>query len=144
MLGRVENYDDERQTGTLKGTDKYYEFHIDDWGLDAQPQAGDAVDFMPEDDGSATSISAIAGVTQHDITPVKRRIVAALLGLFTGWLGLHRIYLGFYRIAILQLTVTAVTLYFGAPGYAYVWGFVEGFLLMAGLMHKDAKGRPLK
>lgn len=144
MIGHVESYDDERQTGAIKCADKFYEFHIDDWGLDTEPQAGDDVDFMPEEDGSAISISSIDGIMLHDIAPVKRRLIAAWLGLLTGYLGLHRIYLGFYRTAFFQILLTAIMLYFGAPGFAFVWGFIEGFLIFAGLIHKDVKGRSLR
>ncbi len=144
MIGHVESYDDERQTGAIKCEDKFYEFHIDDWGLDTEPKVGDEVDFMPEDDGSATSITSLDGITQHTMAAVKRRVIAALLGLLTGWLGLHRIYLGFYRIAFFQILLTAIMLYLGAPGFAVVWGFIEGFLIFGGLINKDAQGRPLK
>ncbi len=144
MIGHVESYDDERQTGAIKCEDKFYEFHIDDWGLDTAPQVGDDVDFMPEDDGSATSISSSDGIAQYTMAPVKRRSIAALLGLLLGWLGLHRIYLGFYRIAVFQILLTAIMLSLGAPGFAVVWGFIEGFLIFGGLINKDAKGRPLK
>lgn len=144
MIGNVVSYDDECQTGTIKYNDSFYEFHIDDWGLDQAPRIGDKVDFMPEDDGSATCITSIGNNTLHDMTPAKHRIIAALFGLLLGWLGLHRIYLGFYAIAGFQILLTALMLYVGAPGFAVVWGFIEGFLIFAGLINKDAKGRTLK
>ncbi|KAF3982564.1 MAG: NINE protein [Methylococcales symbiont of Hymedesmia sp. n. MRB-2018] len=144
MIGHVESYDDERQTGAIKCEDKFYEFHIDDWGLDKEPEVGDDVDFMPEDDGSATGISSIDGVVQHTMIPVKRRVIAALLGLFFGFLGTHRIYLGFYRTAFFQILLTGIMLFLGAPGFAMIWGFIEGFLIFGGLISKDAKGRSLK
>jgi|AJXC01.1.fsa_nt_gi TM2 domain-containing membrane protein YozV len=144
MIGHVESYDDERQTGAIRCDDKFYEFHIDDWGLDVEPEVGNDVDFLPEDDGSATQISSAEGVVQHTMVPVKRRVIAALLGLLTGFLGLHRIYLGFYWIACVQILLTAGMLFLGAPGFAVVWGFIEGFLIFGGLISKDAKGRMLK
>lgn len=144
MIGSVASYDDKCQTGAIKHNDNFYEFHIDDWGLDEAPHIGDKVDFMPEDNGSATHISSISSNTLHDITPVKRRMIAALLGLLLGFFGLHRIYLGFYGIACFQILLTALMLYVGAPGFAVVWGFIEGFLIFAGLISKDAKGRTLK
>ena len=139
MIGHIESYDDERQTGVIKYEDKFYEFHIDDWTSDAEPKAGDDVDFIPEDDGSATDVGPVGDYIK-DIRPVKNHYIAAALGIFFGFLGLHRIYLGFYPIAILQILLT-VGLGFQ---YGFMWGFVEGCLLIGRLMNKDAKGRPLK
>lgn len=140
MIGHIESYDDERQTGAIKFKDKFYEFHIDDWNLDAMPLVGDDVDFMPEDDGSATNIGPVgAYLAGADLTPVKNHYIAAVLGLLLGAIGAHRIYLGFYKIAFFQVALTVATL-----GFGVIWGFIEGFLLLTGNMNKDAKGRSLK
>ncbi|HMQ15180.1 MAG TPA: TM2 domain-containing protein [Phycisphaerae bacterium] len=69
----------------------------------------------------------------------KSKIVAGILGIVLGSLGVHRFYLGFVRIGLLQILVTAVTC--GAGG---LWGFIEGILLLAGSMDRDARGAPLK
>ena len=146
MLGHIESYDDERQTGAIKCDDEFYEFHIDDWTSEEEPKIGNDVDFIPEEDGSATDVGPV-GAYIKDIRPVKNHYVAAFLGIFFGFLGLHRIYLGFYPIAILQISLT-FSPYFGIPffgfQYGFMWGFIEGCLLIGGLMNKDAKGRPLK
>ena len=71
--------------------------------------------------------------------PVKSRVVAGLLGIFLGGLGVHRFYLGFYRIGIAQLVVTVVTM-----GFGVMWGMADGFLFMKGVKYKDSKGRYLK
>lgn len=69
----------------------------------------------------------------------KSKIVAGILGIVLGSLGVHRFYLGFVGIGLLQILVTAVTC--GAGG---LWGFIEGILLLAGSMDRDARGAPLK
>ena len=69
----------------------------------------------------------------------KSRIAAGLLGVFLGGLGIHRFYLGFVRIGIAQIIVTAIT--FGA---GHIWGFIEGIMILAGTINKDAAGAPLK
>jgi TM2 domain-containing membrane protein YozV len=69
----------------------------------------------------------------------KSKIVAGLLGIFLGSLGIHRFYLGYTTIGIIQIVVTVLT--FGIGG---LWGFVEGILIFAGTINKDAQGRPLK
>ncbi len=68
----------------------------------------------------------------------KSRLAAGLLGIFLGGLGIHRFYLGYTTIGIIQIVVTIVTLGFGA-----LWGFIEGIVILAGGINTDAKGLPL-
>jgi hypothetical protein len=138
MIGHIESYDDERQTGAIKFEDKFYEFHIDEWTPEIPPKVGDDVDFVPEEDGSATDVGLVGSYLDH-IKPVKSRYIASFLGILFGWTGAHRLYLGFYAIGIVQLVILY---FFGAV--AAVWGLVEGILIFGGHIYKDAKGRPLK
>jgi len=71
-------------------------------------------------------------------TGEKSKIVAGILGILLGGLGIHRFYLGYTVIGIIQIVVTLVTLGFGA-----IWGFIEGILILVGTINKDAQGRPL-
>lgn len=69
------------------------------------------------------------------------RIVAGLLGILLGGLGVHRFYLGYVGIGIAQIAVTIVTL-----GLGSVWGLVEGILYLTdktGSYSRDAAGIPL-
>ncbi|TDK27023.1 TM2 domain-containing protein [Arthrobacter crusticola] len=68
-------------------------------------------------------------------------MVAGLLGVLLGSLGIHRFYLGHVGIGIAQIAVTIVTLGLGA-----VWGFIEGIMILVGAesFRRDAKGIPLK
>lgn len=137
MLGHIESYDERCQTGVVKLDDKFYEFHLDQWTSQQPPEVGDDVDFDHEN-GEVTEIGPV-GAYLADSKPVKRRIVAALLGVVFGAIGLHRMYLGFWGIAIAQILVTYLT-----GGYGVVWGFVDGVLIFTGHVYKDAKGRLLK
>jgi TM2 domain-containing membrane protein YozV len=78
--------------------------------------------------------------------PLKSKLVAGLLGIFVGGLGIHRFYLGYNTIGIIQILVTVVggivTCGIGAIGGA-IWGLVEGILILTGSINKDAQGRPL-
>jgi hypothetical protein len=48
-------------------------------------------------------------------------------------------------MGVAQILFTAITMMAGfGVGLGVVWGFMEGFLLLTGHMHKDAKGRLLK
>ena len=69
----------------------------------------------------------------------KSKIVAALLGIFLGQWGIHRFYLGYTNIGIIQIAVTILTL-----GIGGLWGFIEGILILVGNINTDAQGRPLK
>ena len=75
----------------------------------------------------------------------KSRLVAGLLGIFLGGLGIHRFYLGYTAIGILQV---AATLFLGAFtfGLTALWGLVEGIMILAGAgyFQRDAKGTPLR
>ncbi len=139
MIGRIESYDSESQTGGIISEGKHYEFRIDDWNPEKGPEVGKTVDFMPEEDGVATSIDLAASYI-NDLKPVKNHYIAGILGVFLGAIGLHRIYLGFYPIAIAQILIT-FTLGFQ---YGFMWGVIEGALILAKLINKDVKGRPLK
>ncbi|XTR52636.1 NINE protein [Pseudarthrobacter sp. So.54] len=59
----------------------------------------------------------------------KSKIAAGLLGIFLGGLGIHRFYLGFTKIAVIQLVLTIVlgVFTFGLVG---LWGVVEGIMII--------------
>jgi len=137
MLGHIESYDEKTQTGIVKFEEELYQFNIAQWTSDGSPKVGDDVDFDHEN-GNVTDISLV-GAYLVEAKPVKSRIVAALLGIVFGAIGLHRIYLGFYGIAAAQIVVTFLT-----GGFGVVWGFVEGVLIFLGHIYKDSKGRYLK
>ena len=67
------------------------------------------------------------------------QLIAALLGIVFGAVGLHRFYLGFWGFGIAQIAVTFIT-----GGFGVMWGFIEGVLIFTGHIYKDAKGRHLK
>ena len=70
----------------------------------------------------------------------KSRLTAGLLGIFLGGLGVHRFYLGYTSIGVLQILVTIATC-----GIGGLWGIIEGILILGGNGIKtDAEGRPLR
>ena len=69
----------------------------------------------------------------------KSRLVAGILGVLLGSIGVHRFYLGNVGIGILQIFVSLITL-----GVGSLWGFIEGIIILAGGNWKDARGQPLK
>jgi hypothetical protein len=68
----------------------------------------------------------------------KSKVAAGLLGIFLGGFGVHRFYLGFTGMGIVQIIVTLVTC-----GAGSLWGFVEGIICLTGGM-RDADGMELR
>lgn len=69
----------------------------------------------------------------------KSKIAAGLLGIFLGAYGIHRFYLGDATTGVLQILVTIVTC-----GIGGIWGFIEGIMILAGSIDRDAMGRKLR
>ncbi|WP_281692353.1 TM2 domain-containing protein [Agathobaculum desmolans] len=76
----------------------------------------------------------------------KSKMVAGLLGIFLGSLGIHNFYLGYTTKAIIQvlLGTGGWALFFMGPIVSGIWGLVEGILLLIGKINVDGKGNALK
>lgn len=142
MIGQIETYDPDTQTGEIKSEGTLFTFHLNDWVADVPPDEGDDVNFDAE--GTIASNINLVGAYLEPPKAVKYKYLAAVLALFLGWAGVHRLYLGFYRLALIQIALTAILYLTGLPGFAALWGFIECILLFGGQINKDAKGRPLK
>lgn len=55
----------------------------------------------------------------------KTKLVAGLLGIFLGSIGVHKFYLGDSKAGIIRIVVTVVT--FGIGG---LWGVIEGIMIL--------------
>jgi len=75
---------------------------------------------------------APAGWTQ------KQKMVAGILGILIGSLGVHSFYLGNTKKGIIQIVVTFVTC-----GLGGLWGLIEGIMILIGNVTTDAYGQPL-
>jgi TM2 domain-containing membrane protein YozV/ribosomal protein L40E len=76
----------------------------------------------------------------------KSKMAAGLLGIFLGGLGIHRFYLGYTAIGVAQLILSLLGIVTcGITTIAsWIWGLVEGIMILTGSIGKDAKGIPLK
>ena len=79
----------------------------------------------------------------------KSRVVAGVLGILLGALGIHRFYLGFTTIGIIQILMSTVlaVFTFGLSAIAVsIWGLVEGIMILVGArqFQRDARGVPLR
>lgn len=70
----------------------------------------------------------------------KQKMVAGLLGILIGSLGIHSFYVGNSKKGIIQIVATVVTC-----GIAGIWGFIEGVMILIGNENfaTDAYGIPL-
>jgi len=138
MIGHIESYDADSQTGVIKSEEQSIAFHIDDWLPQVPPEQGDDVNFDLKEDHAAANVNLV-GAYLEPPKAVKYKYLAGVLGLLFGFAGVHRLYLGYYKMALAQLILTALT-----HGYGVLWGFIEAILIIGGQINKDAKGRPLK
>lgn len=77
----------------------------------------------------------------------KSKLTAGLLGIFLGSLGIHNFYLGYTTKAVIQLVATLVggIITCGiAPIGIWIWGLIEGILILTGKINVDGKGMLLK
>jgi TM2 domain-containing membrane protein YozV len=74
----------------------------------------------------------------------KQRVIAGILALFVGGLGIHNFYLGYTEKAVIQLLLSTVGWIVGiGPVIAGVWAFIEGIQILTGDIKVDGKGQPL-
>jgi TM2 domain-containing membrane protein YozV len=73
----------------------------------------------------------------------KSKVVAGILAILIGTLGIHNFYLGYTGKAVAQLLITLLTCGYGSV-ITFVWGVIEGIMILTGSIATDARGVPLK
>lgn len=102
---------------------------------------GENVSYCPSC-GVRTGIGAAPSYVNPD---AKSRMVAGLLALFLGGLGIHNFYLGYNGKAMAQLLLSTVGwLILIGPFISGVWALVEAIQLFSGSITVDAKGERLR
>jgi TM2 domain-containing membrane protein YozV len=119
--------------GSYPGT---YSAHTPGYG---DPYAGYPAAYPGYPGGYAADPMAPYGYDQHG-RPYsdKQKLIAGLLQILVGGLGIGRFYTGHIGIGIAQLVVTLVTCGIGA-----LWGLIDGILILVN-GGTDAQGRPLR
>lgn len=76
-------------------------------------------------------------------TASKSKLVAGLLAIFLGCLGIHNFYLGYNNKAIAQLLITILScsIFSFVSG---IWALIEAVMIFTGSINVDGNGVPLK
>ena len=113
MNGQILDYSAQTNSGLIAGDDgNRYSFVGAEWKDQAIPNRGMRVDFEAQG-GDAVAIyravpasgAGIGGALEGVMGSEKTKVVAGLLGIFLGWAGVHKFYLGIKKPAIIQLAV---------------------------------------
>lgn len=67
----------------------------------------------------------------------KSKLVAGLLAIFLGGLGIHNFYLGYTGKGVAQLLLSCT-------GISTIWALIEGIMILCGNINVDGNGNPLK
>lgn len=113
MKGQVLTYDPLKAEGLISAEDgSRYGFAGSEWkGAAHQLRTGAQIDFSP-DGSNALAIYAVGGSTTGTVAisgEQKSPIVAGLLALFLGGLGVHKFYLGYNQEGVILLVGTIVS-----------------------------------
>ncbi len=94
---------------------------------------------------SVNSTTVSTNKTNSNNSGSKSKIAAGLLGIFLGSLGVHNFYLGYTGKAIGQLLLTLIGWVACGLGpiAAWIWGLIEGIMILTGSINKDAEGNDL-
>lgn len=97
---------------------------------------------------SMTNPNVFGGNT--NATVAKSRIAAGVLGILLGAFGAHNFYLGYTKMAVIQLACTILGFILSCIGIGAlivlgieVWGIVEGVFILTGKINVDGNGNPL-
>ena len=76
----------------------------------------------------------------------KSKVVAGLLGIFLGGLGIHNFYLGYSSKGFFQVVLFVFGLFtFGLTIFiSSLWGFIEGIMIFSGYIDRDGDGHLLE
>ena len=85
--------------------------------------------------GAPYGVHPVTGVPYSD----KSKLVAGLLQIFLGGLGIGRFYIGDTKTGIWQIVVTVLTC-----GIGSIWGLIDGIIMLATDNVTDSAGRPLR
>ena len=100
---------------------------------------------QPTQPGAAVCTSCGSALTVAPAANAKSKLVAGLLGIFLGSIGVHNFYLGYTGKAVAQLLIGVLGACIAVgPVVTAIWGLIEGIMILCGKITVDGKGNPLK
>ena len=107
MRGKILGVDPASGKGQISGDDNQrYQFAKEDWRSDAPPVIGASVDFDASGKDATSVFRMNVPSTTGQMSKDKNKIVAAVLALFLGGLGIHKFYLGYNGAGIAMLLIS--------------------------------------
>lgn len=95
--------------------------------------------------GAAACTNCGCGLYPAAHPNAKSKLVAGLLGIFLGSLGIHNFYLGYTKKAVAQLLICLLgSCLVVGPLAASVWGLIDGIMILCGKITTDGNGIPMK
>ncbi|MFA6619664.1 MAG: TM2 domain-containing protein [Bacilli bacterium] len=76
-----------------------------------------------------------------DVPVEKSALAAGLFGIFLGSFGVHNFYLGYTSKAVVQVVLTCCIVFWPI---SFVWGLVEGIMILTGDIRYDGNGNLIK
>lgn len=98
---------------------------------------------LPSGGVVCTRCGFIGKASSTQSNQARSRIAAGLLGVLIGSLGVHNFYLGYTGKGVAQLLITLLSCGLLAPA-SYIWGLIEGILILTNSINEDAQGIPLR
>ena len=77
----------------------------------------------------------------EELPTPKSTLAAGLFGIFLGAFGVHNFYLGYTGKAVVPLILSCLIIFLPV---SYVWGLVEGIMILSGQINVDGQGNLLK
>ena len=128
MKGHILDYTVQTNSGIISGDDNQrYNFRGADWKETEPPRRGMRVDFAGVGD-AATEIYGFAATA-----PGSTKIVAEILAILLGWLGIHKFYLGYTGSGIILLlcgTIGWIITFGILPVIVAIIGLIEGIIYL--------------
>lgn len=133
------NWGPNNQTDTERQAQQQY-------GQQSQQQYGQQSQYQPPQYGQQGNYQQPPPTQPYNVPPagvaLKSKLVAGLLGIFLGSVGVHNFYLGYTGKAVAQLLIAVLTCGFGVT-ITSIWGLIEGIMILTGSISTDAQGLPL-
>lgn len=132
MKGQILDFSIQENAGIISGADgSRYHFRGSDWKGDRPPVRGMSVDFEADGNSARSLYIDVSGTAKE-----KDKLVAGLLAIFLGYLGIHKFYLGFTGPGLVYLLVNTVGfvitwIFFFIPNIVLaVFALVEGIIYL--------------